>query len=197
MRGTAGLLVPFLMLLNIATCDADPTRSGLTYDLHLSDIPGSATTITFPSAPDSLLPYALIAGGSKGIGYALAEAMAKRRYNLMVIARHADSLLAAKNRLETTYKVYVEIIVYDQSREDAAVTIAKWCTDNNIRLKMLCNVAGLGGTRDYLSLSLDTLQYMVRLNVSSCMALSLTLLPLLEKNAPSFILNVASSAAFR
>ncbi len=46
--------------------------------------------------------------------------------------------------------------------------------------------------RDYLTLSLDSLRYMVRLNVESCMALSLTLLPLLEKNAPSYILNVAS-----
>src|ERR1700752_1745103 len=37
---------------------------------------------------------------------------------------------------------------------------------------------------------------MVRLNVESCMALSLLLLPLLEKNAPAYILNVASMAGF-
>jgi short-subunit dehydrogenase len=41
---------------------------------------------------------------------------------------------------------------------------------------MLCNVAGMGGTKDYLSLPLDSLRYMVRLNVESAMALSLTLL---------------------
>jgi short-subunit dehydrogenase len=61
---------------------------------------------------------------------------------------------------------------------------------------MLCNVAGYGGAHDYLSLPLDSLRYMVRLNVESCMALSLTLLPLLEKNAPAYILNVASMAGF-
>jgi short-subunit dehydrogenase len=37
---------------------------------------------------------------------------------------------------------------------------------------------------------------MVRLNVESAMSLSLTLLPLLEKNAPSYILNVSSLAGF-
>lgn len=37
---------------------------------------------------------------------------------------------------------------------------------------------------------------MIRLNVQSCMALSLTLLPILKKNSPSYILNVASMAAF-
>ena len=59
---------------------------------------------------------------------------------------------------------------------------------------MLCNVAGLGGANDYLKVPLDTLQYMVDLNIKSCMSMSLLLLPLLEKNTPSFILNVGSMA---
>ncbi|MEP7165086.1 MAG: SDR family NAD(P)-dependent oxidoreductase [Ferruginibacter sp.] len=141
-------------------------------------------------------PFALVAGGSKGIGYAIAEALAKRKFNLILIARHKDSLVTAKNKLESKYHVHVEIVQYDLSRNEAATEIAKWCTDNNIPLKMLCNVAGFGGSKDYLSLPLDSLRYMINLNVESCMALSLTLLPLLEKNAPSYILNVASMAGF-
>lgn len=140
--------------------------------------------------------YALIAGGSKGIGYAIAEALARRNYNLILIARQKDTLLAAKTRLESLYPIHVEILSYDLSREESANAIAQWCTTRNLKLKMLCNVAGLGGEEDYLSLSLDSLRYMVRLNVESCMALSLTLLPLLEKNAPSYIMNVASMAGF-
>jgi len=141
-------------------------------------------------------PYALIAGGSKGIGYALAEAWAKRDYNLILVARHWDSLASAKQKLESTYHVHVELLSYDLSREESATEIAKWCIERNIPLKALCNVAGAGGARDYLSTTLDSLRYMVRLNVESCMALTLTLLPLLEKNAPSYILNVASMAGF-
>src|SRR5258705_4669998 len=141
-------------------------------------------------------PYALIGGGSKGIGYAIAEALAKRKFNLVLIARHKDSLIAAKNKLESKYGVHVELIQFDLSKKEAAIEIAAWCTENNIPLKVLCNVAGFGGSKDYVSLPLDTLRYMVDLNVESCMALSLTLLPLLEKNAPSYILNVASMAGF-
>ena len=141
-------------------------------------------------------PYALIAGGSKGIGYAIAEALAKRKFNLILIARHLDSLVAAKNKLESKYNIHVELLQYDLSKKEAASEIAKWCTEQNIFLKMLCNVAGFGGAKDFLSLSLDSLRYMINLNVESCMALSLTLLPLLEKAAPSYILNVASMAAF-
>jgi len=141
-------------------------------------------------------PYALIAGGSKGIGYAIAEALARRGYNLILIARHADSLIAARNKLESTYNIHVELLQNDLSREESALEIAKWCTDNNIPLKILCNVAGFGGAKDYLSIPLESVRYMIRLNVESCMALTYTLLPLLEKNTPSYILNVASMAGF-
>ena len=146
--------------------------------------------------PVNLDPYALIAGGSKGIGYAIAEALAKRKFNLILIARHSDSLIAAKNKLESKYNIHVEILQYDLSKKEAATEIATWCTEKNIYLKMLCNVAGFGGTKDYLTLSPDSLRYMVDLNIESCMSLSLTLLPLLEKNAPSYILNVGSMAGF-
>jgi len=145
---------------------------------------------------DNARPYALVAGGSKGIGYGIAEALAKRGYNLILIARHLDTLQKAKKILEDRYSVHVEILTFDLSFQESAAEIADWCIKRNIPLKVLCNVAGFGGSRDYLSLSLDSLRYMIRLNVESCMALSLTLLPLLEKNAPSYILNVASMAGF-
>ncbi|MEP7277211.1 MAG: SDR family NAD(P)-dependent oxidoreductase [Bacteroidota bacterium] len=146
---------------------------------------------------DKTTPYALVAGGSKGIGYGIAVALAKRGYNLLLIARGMDTLLAVKKQLESAYPIQVDILAIDLSFEKSADEIAKWCTERNIHLKVLCNVAGFGGARDYLSsLPLDSLRYMVRLNIESCMALSLTLLPLLEKNAPSYILNVASMAGF-
>jgi uncharacterized protein len=149
------------------------------------------------SAGDSIAgPYALVAGGSKGIGYGIAEALARRQFNLVLIARGMDSLLAAKTKLESAYHIHVEVLSYDLSKETSAPEIAKWCTDRNIQLKMLCNVAGYGGSNDYLKASIDTVRYMVRLNVESAMTLTMLLLPLLEKNAPSYILNVASMAGF-
>ena len=151
-------------------------------------------SIEFNSGND--YPYALIAGGSKGIGYALAEALAKRKYNLVLIARHMDSLLAAKQKLESGYGIHVEILSYDLSEEKSADEIAAWCFQRDIPLKVLCNVAGFGGSKDYLSLPLEQIRYMINLNLESAAAMSQLLLPLLEKNAPSYILNVASMAGF-
>lgn len=152
--------------------------------------------ISSPVKSNSGNSYALIAGGSKGIGYAIAEALARRNYNLILIARHESGLVSAKKSLEKKYPVHVEIIAKDLSFENSATEIADWCKERNIPLKMLCNVAGFGGVNDYLTLSLDSLRYMSRLNIESTMALTLTLLPLLEKNTPAYILNVASMAAF-
>ena len=159
------------------------------------------STIGYGQAADSSqnitkTPYALVAGGSKGIGYAIAEALARRNYNLVLVARHPNGLLEAKNSLESLYHIHADTLIRDLAFEETAAEIANWCNERNIPLKMLCNVAGLGGAEDYLSMPLDSLRYMVNLNIGSCMALSLTLLPLLEKNAPSYILNVASMAGF-
>jgi short-subunit dehydrogenase len=156
---------------------------------------------SFGAVSDSIFkkdnrPYALVAGGSKGIGYAIAEALAVREFNLILIARHDGPLQEAKQKLESKYGINVETLVYDLSDKTSAEAISKWCVERDIPLKMLCNVAGLGGANDYLQLPLDSLRYMAELNVESCMAMSLLLLPLLEKNAPSYILNVSSMAGF-
>jgi len=142
------------------------------------------------------MQYALVAGGSKGIGYAIAKALAKRRYNLVLIGRHDSALQIAKDQLESEYGIHVEFLIHDLSLKKSADEIASWCIERNLPLNILCNVAGLGGSADYLSLPLGDLRYMINLNLESDVALCLQLLPLLEKNAPSYILNVGSLAGF-
>jgi uncharacterized protein len=189
----------FCLLFGILCAKGQITDENVVFNSHdqhtqAPDKFNSMSTRSSEGNKDS--SYALIAGGSRGIGYAIAEALARRGYNLILIARNMEGLVEAKNKLEKAYPVHVEILSHDLSKEETAPAIAAWCTNKNTNLKMLCNVAGLGGDADYLSLPLDSLRYMVRLNVESAMALSLTLLPLLEKNAPSYILNVASMAGF-
>ncbi|RYG24856.1 MAG: SDR family NAD(P)-dependent oxidoreductase [Chitinophagaceae bacterium] len=141
-------------------------------------------------------PYALVAGGSKGIGYGISEALAARHFNLVLVARDADTLAKVKRVLESKYKVIVEILPYDLSNDSSIKAVSAYCLTRNLPLKMLCNVAGIGGSKDYPDLPLDSLNYMVDLNIKSAMGLCLNLSPLLEKNAPSYILNVGSMAGF-
>jgi len=141
-------------------------------------------------------PWALISGGSKGIGYAIAVALARRNYNLILIARNEEELNNAKNKLEMAFAIQVELLVLDMSKENSAGLIQSWCTERDIPLKMLCNVSGIGGSSDYLSASITDSIYMLRLNTEPAVSLIYYLLPLLKKNQPSFILNVSSMAGF-
>ncbi len=59
--------------------------------------------------------YALVAGGSEGLGYAFAEAIARRGLDLVLIARREDKLKAAAARLKDTYKIDVITIAADMA----------------------------------------------------------------------------------
>ncbi len=142
------------------------------------------------------MQYALIAGGSKGIGLAIAHALAKRHYNLVLVARHRDKLEEAKQLLETKYRITVFIVQTDLTKAEAADEIVGFCTANNLPVNMLCNVAGMGGANDYLSIPLTDTRYMIHLNVESVTALTHQMLPVLKNNSPAYILNVASMAGF-
>jgi len=52
-------------------------------------------------------PYALVAGGSDGLGAAFAEALARRGLNLILLAREKERLTAAAKRISEKYSVDV------------------------------------------------------------------------------------------
>jgi short-subunit dehydrogenase len=142
------------------------------------------------------MSWALIAGGSKGIGYSIAEALATRNYNLALVARNHSELLEAKNSLERRFHVNAEILECDLSSTESANLIFNWCLTKGLEINILCNTAGLGGSRDFLELPADELRTMIRTNLESPVILSLSLIPILKKNAPSYIMNIGSLAGF-
>lgn len=142
------------------------------------------------------MKYALIAGGSKGIGYAIAHALGKRGFNLVLVARHSDMLSEAKQILEKEFGIVVLILSMDLSKPETATLIRDYCTERKLSVQVLCNVAGIGGAKDYLNVPVSESRYMVHLNIESMIALTNDMVPILEENNPSFILNVGSMAGF-
>ena len=63
-------------------------------------------------------PYALVAGGSDGLGAAFAEAIARRGVNLVLVARQEDRLRVTAARLKATYNVDVIAVVGDMADYD-------------------------------------------------------------------------------
>jgi short-subunit dehydrogenase len=70
--------------------------------------------------PATYGPYALVAGGSEGLGAAFAEAIARRGVNLVLMARREDQLTATAARLKQAHSVEVITIVADLADFDAA-----------------------------------------------------------------------------
>jgi len=58
-------------------------------------------------------PYALVAGGSDGLGAAYAEALASRGLNLVLIARRKDQMEITAARLKEKYNIDVKTIAAD------------------------------------------------------------------------------------
>ena len=56
---------------------------------------------------------ALVTGASSGIGRDIARELAKRSYNLIVVARNEDALKDVKSNLEKEYNINVDIRVVD------------------------------------------------------------------------------------
>jgi short-subunit dehydrogenase len=83
--------------------------------------------------------YAVIAGGSKGIGYSIAEALARRKYNLVLIGRHEETLMESKRKLENEYFIKVEILIKDLSNPESANEIVESCYQKKLNVSGLCS----------------------------------------------------------
>ena len=142
------------------------------------------------------MKWALIAGGSKGLGFSIAKALAKRKQNLLLIARNEEDLLTSKEQLQSQYNIQVSILACDLSLPESATLIADHCTGGSFEINILCNAAGLGGAKDFPNLSLNELRTMIRTNLESAVSLCFLLEPLLKQSAPAYILNIGSMAGF-
>ena len=81
---------------------------------------------------------ALVTGGSRGIGYGVAEALAAEGCNLHLASRSAESLDAARKKLVDKFGVRVTVHALDLSTRDNVITLVKSCGP----LDILINNAG-------------------------------------------------------
>lgn len=141
---------------------------------------------------------ALITGASSGIGIDIAMEFAKRRINLILLARREDKLKEVqKNILEKHPDLKVDIMVQDLTAPDAVEKITVSPLLPQRPLDFLVNNAGFGLRGKFHELSRSKQVDMITLNVSRLTELSHCFLPgMLQQNSGG-ILNVASVAAFQ
>lgn len=140
------------------------------------------------------MPTAVITGASRGLGLALARALAERGWNLVLDARGGDALEAAAAGLAAGGRVVALAgDVSDDSHRRQLVDAARALGG----LDLLVNNASLLGPSPQPNLAdypLDVLGRVYDVNVTAPLALIQLALPLLGEAAQGRILNVTSDA---
>lgn len=90
------------------------------------------------------MPTALITGASGGIGAAFAQELARRKTNLVLVARSEDKLQKLAQQFQEQHQIQVEVIVQDLIKPDAATNVFKTLTQKDITIDLLINNAGFG-----------------------------------------------------
>ena len=137
---------------------------------------------------------ALITGASSGIGAVYADRLAKRGYDLILVARNQDRLAALARRLSAETGRAVETIAADlNDKADLGRIEAVLKADATITL--LVNNAGVGGAGPLLGSDVDKMDDMIQLNVRALTRLTYAAAPgFVARGAGSFI-NIASIVA--
>lgn len=143
------------------------------------------------------MQFALITGASKGIGEAIAHQLAKKGNNLIIVARNEQLLKKVSEEIEAAYKVKVLIYAIDLSHPEAPNKLFLWCQQNNYSVNTLINNAGYGLSGKFESYPLKDHFDMIRVNVNALIELTYLFLPQLKQQQKSFILNIASNAAYQ
>lgn len=134
---------------------------------------------------------ALITGASSGIGRDMARELAKRGYDLILVARRRNRLEEIKNEITG---VSVETIECDVSTEENCIKLYNSVKDKGV--DMLVNNAGFGLAGEFLSTDLNKELNMIKTNVVAVHMLTKLFLKDFAEKDRGIILNVASSAAY-
>jgi short-subunit dehydrogenase len=143
------------------------------------------------------MPFALITGASKGIGKAIAELLAARGYDLLLVARSADQLEKVAEEIQTASKRICKWLALDLSGNQSAETVAEWCINNHFEVAVLVNNAGYGLSGSFEKYSTQEHADMLQLNIITLTKLTRLLLPILKRQESGWILNIGSTAAYQ
>ncbi|MFK0310414.1 SDR family NAD(P)-dependent oxidoreductase [Pseudomonas sp. NPDC090233] len=134
---------------------------------------------------------ALITGASTGIGAIFAERLARRGYDLVLVARNRERLDALASRLTAQTQQSVEVFPADLGNAaDLARVERKLREDASISL--LVNNAGIGTHTSLLESDVERMAEMISLNVTALTRLSYAAVPGFVERKHGALINISS-----
>ncbi len=141
---------------------------------------------------------ALITGSSGGIGEEFAVQFAKRRVNLVLVARREDKLSQLREKLlKLSPGLTIDVIAADLSVPGSAVELADKVGSLGRRIDILVNNAGVGLHGDFVQQNVAGNSAQIQLNCVTLVELTGLFLPVMTQARHGLVINVASTAAFQ
>src|ERR1700688_1113928 len=137
---------------------------------------------------------ALITGASAGIGAIYADRLAKRGYDLILVARNQNRLAALGQRLKSETRRAVETIARDLN-DKADLARIETTLRTNVSVALLVNNAGVGAAAPLLNSDIEKMDEMIRLNVGALTRLTYAAVPGFVARGGGTIVNISSIAA--
>lgn len=143
------------------------------------------------------MAYAFVTGTARGIGKAIAEELARRQFNLLLVDVAEAELEQNAHDLRKKYGVDVQTLSLDLARTDAAPTILAWVAPYADELTVVVNNAGFGLNGPFEEVPLAEHFELFNVNVRALVALSHGFIPLLRQHKKAYLLNVGSTTAYQ
>jgi hypothetical protein len=135
--------------------------------------------------------YALITGGTSGIGYELAKIFAREHYNLILVARNQQELDTCSAELSNN-GVEVITLAKDLFKREEAFAVYDEVKARGIQLDVLVNNAGQGQYGEFKDTDLERELDIIQLNIGATVILTKCFLKDMVARNEGKILQVAS-----
>ncbi|WAC11469.1 SDR family NAD(P)-dependent oxidoreductase [Dyadobacter pollutisoli] len=140
--------------------------------------------------------YILLTGASYGIGYEMANQLAAKKFNLILVVPTESELQQMQAELTANYGIEVKYFAADLSDVNAAIDLHKAVQQENPIITHLVNHAGIGNSGLFTETSLEEDLSMIQLNVSSLVVLTQLFAKDMVRRNAGRIMNVGSVLSF-
>ncbi|NUQ63026.1 MAG: SDR family oxidoreductase [Pirellulales bacterium] len=135
---------------------------------------------------------ALITGGSKGIGRAIAELFARAGADLFLCARGEKPLAETAEAIRAEAGVRVEAMTADMARRDDVGRLAGEAVERLGKIDILVNNAGWNIPQAIDEIRDEDWDYVVELNLNSVMALTRSVVPGMKQRGWGRVIHISS-----
>ncbi len=140
---------------------------------------------------------ALITGASRGLGAALARALASKGYHLALCARSEGELRSLASEIRASATVDIDVIVADLSNIENVNALCASLARGANGIDVLINNAGIGAYKPITECTNEEIAACVNVNVTAPMLLAKAILPQMIAAKRGMIVNIGSDLSRR